>query len=102
MLQLLDLCVFKDHAEFQALVKIAREQLDTIRNKPSPSPPSDSPALLSFDPFVASRLNAFIPLRVLNMRSIPQTWDAVDTLLNGLAKLWVLSTTTNISTWVVG
>jgi hypothetical protein len=85
--------------KFQVLIKIAREQLHTIRDHPSPHPPSDSPAFLSFDPLGARCLNTSIPLRALEMRSITQTWDAMDALFDGWGELDVLSTTLNLSTW---
>jgi hypothetical protein len=87
--------------KFQVLIKIAREQLHTIRDHPSPHPPSDSPAFLSFDPLGARCLNTSIPLRALEMRSITQTWDAMDALFDGWGELDVLSTTLNLSTWAI-
>jgi hypothetical protein len=101
MLELLDLCVFEDIAKFHQLIQKAREQLQVVRDQPSPNPSLDSPALLCFDNLVARRLNTFLPLRILEMRSISQTWDAIDVLLDGWSELSILSTTTNISTWAV-
>ena len=93
--------VFTDCTQFQALVDIAREQLETIRIHPSPEPAAGSPAQLAFDPFIARHLNTFVPMRVLAVLTPEQTWKAIDVLLDGWHELSLLSVTNDISTWEV-
>jgi hypothetical protein len=101
ILQLLDSSIFKDSSKMPGLINRAREYIHMMRNQPSPTPTPESPPALSFDPLCSRRLNTIIPLRILELRSIPQTWDALEVLLDDWDELGLLSSTTNLSTWVV-
>lgn len=93
--------IFQDSDQFQALISVAREQLLTIRTHPSPSPAPDSPPWLAFDPAIARRLNSFAPLRIVEPPTPEATWESISALLDGLEELYLLSNTTNVSTWEV-
>lgn len=93
--------VFSDQAQFQDLIKLARGQLAVIRAHPSPEPTPDSPAHLAFDPTFARNLNTFVPLRVIPVPTVGDTWKWIDALLDGWQELSLLSQTTSITTWDV-
>lgn len=86
---------------FPELINQAREHLHSIRVHPSPEPDPDSPARRAFDPYVARRLNTFIPIRVIDVPTAEDTWSAMDRFLEGWEELSVLSLTGEISTWDV-
>jgi hypothetical protein len=93
--------IHRERSKFLSLISIAKEKLQFIRSNPYPAPAIDSPARLAFDPHITRRLNSTAPLRVVDPPAIERTWDAVETLLDGLSELSVLSITTSLSTWEV-
>jgi hypothetical protein len=101
MLQLMHTEIFSNQAKFQDLVDVAHGHLEIIRAHPSPEPGPDSPAHLAFDPTFARHLNTFVPLRILPVPALEDTWKRIDTLLDGWQELTLLSQATNISTWDV-
>lgn len=101
MLQIMNLDLNKNLPAFQHLIADARQQLDSIRKQPSSEPPTDSPAYSTFDPLIARRLNAFIPLHRHVIPDNNTAWDKVTSLLDGWSQITDLSVATNLSTWEV-
>lgn len=97
----MNLDVYKNHARFQELLSTAREHLQFTRTHLSPEPIPGSIPYLSFDPYIARRLNSFIPLRVLDIPGHEQTCNTIEALLDGWYELSLLSITKDISTWEV-
>lgn len=93
--------VFREYNGFQDLLQTARQNLQIIRENPSPEPANDSNANLAFDPYTARRLNTFVPLRVIPVPPSEDTWKLVDGLLDGWCELGQLSLTTDLTTWDV-
>ncbi len=91
--------VFADLAYFQALIFQARDALHYLREHPAPTPPPSSPAHLAFDPYIARRLICFIPIRVLTLPPMDETWRALELMLDGWHEMSLLSVARNVSTW---
>lgn len=101
LLQLLDVDVSRTPDQIESLLREARESLGTIRLQPIPEPGDHSPAYLAFDPCIGRRLNTFVPLRVITPPPVDQTWNAMQSFLDGWYDLRLLAMTTDISTWEV-
>jgi len=93
--------IFSDRDQFQDLIDVAHGHLETIRAHPSPEPEPDSPAHLVFDATFARHLNTFVPLRIIPVPPLEDTWKWIDALLDGWQELSLLSKATNILTWDV-
>ena len=93
--------VFSDQVKFQGLINLAHGHLAVIRAHPSPEPMPDSPAHLAFDPTFARNLNTFVPLRVIPVPTLEDTWKCIDAFLDGWQELSLLSQTASIATWDV-
>ncbi|KAJ7494359.1 Mak10 subunit, NatC N-terminal acetyltransferase-domain-containing protein [Mycena galericulata] len=101
LLQAMDANIFKNPSDFLGLVNIARNHLKTVRTYPSPRPGPESTAHLAFDPYVARKLNSSVPIRVIDVPPVTETWDAIDELLDGWEEQRLLSVTANVSTWEI-
>ncbi|KAG6827820.1 hypothetical protein H0H92_010336 [Tricholoma furcatifolium] len=101
LLQILQADVFSNPSEYQNLVDTAREQLSIIRSHPSSQPEALSPALHAFDPCIARRLKTIVPIRVLPLPSIDDTWKAYDRLLDGWQEVALLAQAHSLSTWEI-
>jgi N-alpha-acetyltransferase 35, NatC auxiliary subunit len=89
----------RDHTS--QLLQEAQRNLSIIRSYPAFEPPEDSPAYAAFDPYVARRLNTFMPVRVVELPSRQETWAKLQNLLEGLDELIRLSEITDVATWDV-
>ncbi|KIK64309.1 hypothetical protein GYMLUDRAFT_71269 [Collybiopsis luxurians FD-317 M1] len=94
----------RERAQFLHLLKQARELLLTIRahvqsQALAPTLPSSSPARAAFDPYIARKLDTFLPVRIIEVPSPEQTYDAYESLLDGWEELARLSNTYHITTW---
>ncbi|KAF9019735.1 hypothetical protein BDZ89DRAFT_1072754 [Hymenopellis radicata] len=101
LLQLMNTNLFADLAYFQALVFQARDTLQYLREHPAATPPPSSPAHLAFDPYIARRLICFIPIRVLTLPPMEETWRALELMLDGWHEMSLLSVSRNVSTWEI-
>lgn len=100
LLELFALEMPMERQRCQTLLSHARIYLRNIRYRPAPpAPPVGSPALLAFDPSVSRRLNTFAPLQVLPVLAQEDTWDALESLLDGWTELCQLSAISHLSTW---
>ncbi|KAJ7700787.1 Mak10 subunit, NatC N-terminal acetyltransferase-domain-containing protein [Mycena rosella] len=99
LLQTIDANIFKSTSVFLDLINIARNHLKTVRTYPSPNLAPTSAAHLAFDPYIARTLNSTVPIRVIDVPPITETWDAIDALLDGWEEQQLLSQTFNVSTW---
>ncbi|KAJ7145006.1 Mak10 subunit, NatC N-terminal acetyltransferase-domain-containing protein [Mycena crocata] len=99
LLQTMDANIFKSPSNFLDLVNIARNHLKTVRAYPSLDLGHTSTAHLAFDPYIARKLNSTVPIRVIDVPAITETWDAIDALLDGWEEQRLLSLTANVSTW---
>ena len=99
LLRLMTTNLFDHLAQFQSLLFQARELLVYLRAHPSPVPDSQSPAHLAFDPYISRRLITFIPVRVLTLPPIDQTWNSLEKMIDGWHEMSLLSVSRNISTW---
>ncbi|KAJ6606132.1 Mak10 subunit, NatC N-terminal acetyltransferase-domain-containing protein [Mycena vulgaris] len=99
--QAMDANIFRSSSDFLDLINIARNHLKTVRTYPSPALELASSAHLAFDPYVARKLNSTVPIRVIDVPPVTETWDAIDTLLDGWEEQRLLSQTANISTWEI-
>lgn len=97
----MDANIFKSPADFLNLVNIARNHLKTVRAYPSPDLGPESTARLAFDPYIARKLNSTVPIRVIDVPPVTETWDALDALLDGWEEQRLLSLTPIVSTWEV-
>lgn len=103
ILQLMQMEVFSDQAQFQDLINVAHGHLTITRTHPSPEPGPDSPVHLVFDSTFARHLNTLVPLRIISAPTLEDTWKRIDALLDGWQELSLLSQATDISTWdIVG
>jgi len=87
--------------ELRTLVTRARHLLKRIRSQPVEPPRSDSPALLTFDPYISRRLSNFMPVRVMELPAQEGTWDALAHMLDGWDELGYLLDNPSISTWEI-
>ncbi|KAJ6567144.1 Mak10 subunit, NatC N-terminal acetyltransferase-domain-containing protein [Mycena capillaripes] len=99
LLQLMDANIFKSPSDFLNLINVARNHLRTVQTYPSPDLGPESTAHLAFDPYIARKLNSSVPIRVIDVPPVTQTWDAIDILLDGWEEQRLLSLTSNVSTW---
>ncbi|KAJ7684380.1 Mak10 subunit, NatC N-terminal acetyltransferase-domain-containing protein [Mycena polygramma] len=99
LLQIMDTNIFGPPSHFLDLINIARNHLRTVQTYPCPDPGPESAARLAFDPYIARKLNSTVPIRVIDVPPVSQTWDAIDALLDGWEELRLLSLTSNVSTW---
>ncbi|KAJ7084851.1 Mak10 subunit, NatC N-terminal acetyltransferase-domain-containing protein [Mycena belliarum] len=99
LLQTMDANIFKSTSDFLDLINIARNHLKTVKSYPARDLGPTSPAHLAFDPYIARKLNSTVPIRVIDVPPVTETWDAIDTLLDGWEEQRLLSQTANISTW---
>jgi len=90
-----------DLAEVLALLSTAREQLQFLRLHPFSMPETECPSKPAFDPYITRRLNSFAPLRTVEPLSTEETWNSIESLIEGWYEVSVLSRTTKISTWEV-
>ncbi|KDQ34122.1 hypothetical protein PLEOSDRAFT_1052887 [Pleurotus ostreatus PC15] len=98
-LQMLGLDVHKDTHKLQILLSTAKQHLTTIRNYPSPEPSPTSPAHLAFDPHLARLLTCSVPLRILDVPHIIDTWDSLTRFLDDWVEIGKLSSAQNLATW---
>ncbi|KAJ7778820.1 Mak10 subunit, NatC N-terminal acetyltransferase-domain-containing protein [Mycena maculata] len=101
LLQVMNANIFKSASGFLDLVNIARNQLKTVRTYPSPALEPESTAHLAFDPYIARKLNSTVPIRVIDVPAVTETWDAIDALLDGWDEQRLLSMTPIVSTWEI-
>lgn len=97
----MDASIFKSPSDFLDLINIARNHLRTVQTYPSPDLGPESAAQLGFDPYIARKLNSSVPIRVIDVPPVTQTWDAIELLLDGWEEQRLLSLTYNVSTWEV-
>jgi len=72
-----------------------------MESHPSPEPGQGSPASYAFDPYIARRLNTFVPIRKLDVPSRKTTWDDFKRMVNGWNEANALAETHEITTWDV-
>lgn len=101
LLQLIEFNVFRSIPTYQALIRRAREQLEAVRIHPSTEPQPDSLAHFAFDPYIARRLNTFVPIRVLPIPPQEQTWELIESFFSGWYEQSLLAATPSILTWNV-
>lgn len=101
LLEIMNTDPTKDRFKFQRLVFIAKGHLHTIEANPPPDCGPDSPAQLSFDPYIGRRLQMATPIRVIPPPSFGDTCKAVNNFLDGLYEVGVLETVDNLATWQV-
>lgn len=98
---MLGLDVHKDPRKLQTLLSTAKQYLNTIRNHPSPDPSPTSPAHLAFDPHLARLLTCSVPLRILDVPPISETWGSLTRFLDDWVEIGNLSVAHNLVTWEV-
>ncbi|KAL4265808.1 MAK10 family protein [Pleurotus pulmonarius] len=98
-LQMLGLDVHKDSQKLQLLLSTAKQHLATIRSHPSPEPSPTSPARLAFDPHLARLLTCSVPLRILDVPPVSETWDSLTRFLDDWVEVGRLSSAQNLATW---
>jgi hypothetical protein len=102
LLQLLSIDVHKHRREFVQYIFLARGHLQKVKKAVPPlSPLPSSPAALAFDPYVGRQLQMVTPIRVMTPRSFEDTCASVESLLDGLQEVSLLSTAEHLTTWVV-
>ncbi|KAJ3997460.1 Mak10 subunit, NatC N-terminal acetyltransferase-domain-containing protein [Lentinula boryana] len=89
----------RDLGVFDEILQSTRHCLSIIRAHPCKSITSSSPARAAFDPYIARRLNTFLPVRIIDLPSWEHTCDAYERLLNGWEDIARLSKTYQLSTW---
>ncbi|KAJ7184549.1 Mak10 subunit, NatC N-terminal acetyltransferase-domain-containing protein [Mycena filopes] len=99
LLQAMDANIFKAPSDFLDLINVARNHLQTVRTHPAAEPAPDSPAHLAFDPYIARKLNSNVPLRVIDVPPVTETWDSLDALLDNWEEQRLLSLTATVATW---
>ncbi len=90
-----------DAEHFIRLISQARLELASIRADCAPEPSEEAAAYAAFDPYIARRLNTFLPVRVIEPPSSSQTWMRLDEFLDGWQDFAKLARTYCISTWEV-
>lgn len=78
-----------------------RQHLHNVRAHPSTEPPPGNIALNAFDPCIARHLNVNLPIRVIPVPPVEETWKVLDRLLDGWQELCDLSQVPALSTWDV-
>lgn len=102
-MQLLLLNISRDSQQLIDLISEAKFHLSQIRATPSPEPDDqDALAKRVFDPYIARKLNTFIPVSIIEVPRVEKTWDTIDEYLNGLHELILLAKTKEVTTWAVG
>ncbi|KAK7040262.1 N-alpha-acetyltransferase, non-catalitic subunit [Paramarasmius palmivorus] len=102
ILELMEHSIHHDKERFQQLLQNARQHLYEIQTQlPIPDPPMGSPAHKAFDPYIAGRLNTFLPIRVIELPAIEESWNAWRNFLNGWEEMLTLSNTREIMSWKV-
>ncbi|KAF5367224.1 hypothetical protein D9757_012228 [Collybiopsis confluens] len=111
LLLLLNICsgtksIASEHTEFLRLLNQARQLLSILRAHSQSQSPTfsthlspDSPARAAFDPFIARKLDTFIPVRVIEVPSMEQTCSAYERILDGWEELARLSNTFQVHIW---
>lgn len=77
----------------------ARHYLQTMRSTLPPIPHPKSPAQLAFDPYIARRLNTFIPVRVITLRPIEETLKDVAHMIERWQEVASLTVIPDITVW---
>jgi hypothetical protein len=95
----MDANIFKSPSDFLDLINVARNHLRTVQTYPSPNLGPESTAHLAFDPYIARKLNSTVPIRVIDVPAVTETWASLDVLLDGWEEQRLLSMTANVSTW---
>ncbi|EIM82360.1 Mak10-domain-containing protein [Stereum hirsutum FP-91666 SS1] len=111
LLELFSLDPTLDRLRYQRHLAQARHHLHEIRYRPSPpapssssspsDPSSESPALHAFDPYITRRLNSYMPLKVLELPEMEETWKRVERLLDGLEEVCEMVGVGNLMTWKI-
>lgn len=102
LLELMDAPTNTNISTFQARIAEAMQYLQDIRSyPPPPSPAPDSAAAFALDPYVARRLNSFLPLRVFELPPQNEVWESIGALLRGWHELSLISNTASLTTWEV-
>jgi hypothetical protein len=100
-LQLFELKLPEGAARYSGLLSQAKLLLSQAKRSPSPSLDSHSPAELAVDRYASRRLNAFMPLRPIELPPQEQCWGFLDDLLNEWSEIISLSAVTDLTTWNV-
>ncbi|KAI4518159.1 hypothetical protein K525DRAFT_288711 [Schizophyllum commune Loenen D] len=81
------------------LFEEARRHLRTMQMTLPPTPPSNSPAQLAFDPYIARRLNTFIPVRVITLRPVEETLNDVAHMVDRWEEVASLTVVSDLTIW---
>lgn len=101
LLELFNATISREQAQYQELLDRARECIEFIVSQPPIEIPENSPADNAFDPYISRRLNTSVPIRVITLPPLQETWKRVATFLDGLQEMKALVQTHNPTTWEV-
>ncbi|KII89424.1 hypothetical protein PLICRDRAFT_160784 [Plicaturopsis crispa FD-325 SS-3] len=102
LLELMDAPTNTNISTLQGRIAEAMQYLQDIRSyPPPPSPAPDSAAAFALDPYVARRLNSFLPLRVFELPPQNEVWESIEALLRGWHELSLISNTASLTTWEI-
>lgn len=93
--------IFRDQLAFQNLLNQAQVELRSLIAMPALEFSPNTLPYLSFDPYIGRRLNSFVPIRVLTLPEMSDTWKAFGDFFDGLYEISLLSNTKSLSTWKV-
>ncbi|KAK7438437.1 N-alpha-acetyltransferase, non-catalitic subunit [Stygiomarasmius scandens] len=103
LLRLMEHNVHSDVARFRQVLFEAQRLLSIMKNSSISEPSDNSPANAAFDPYIARRLNTFMPIRVIELPTMEETWAKLENWLNGWEELTRLAQIGDVSSWdVVG
>ncbi|KAL1746476.1 Mak10 subunit, NatC N-terminal acetyltransferase-domain-containing protein [Schizophyllum fasciatum] len=81
------------------LIEEARRHLNAVQTNLPPTPPPNTLAHLAFDPYIARRLNTFIPVRVITLRPIEETFRDVGHMIERWEEVASLTVVPDLTIW---
>ncbi|TFK32597.1 Mak10 subunit, NatC N-terminal acetyltransferase-domain-containing protein [Crucibulum laeve] len=99
LLQLMNTDVSRDRSVFQTHIIASCEYLRSIAAHSSPNYEPGTTPHFAFDPYIARRLNTFVPIRVLDVPPVQQTWKAIGEMLDGFWEVSLLANNECLATW---
>ncbi|KAH9939576.1 Mak10-domain-containing protein [Amylocystis lapponica] len=99
ILQLLKLDYTFNQTARRSLISASRERLQRISARDLEPPCPGSPAFSTFDPHITRRIPNFMPVRVIELMTMHETWAAIHALFAGWEQLCDLLDSPSISSW---
>jgi len=101
MLQLLITPIPAQNSQALDFIKKVRGNITSILAHPATAPTPGSPASRVFDPYISRRFPTFIPIRVIEVPPMEQTFQMIRRMLDGFEEMTRLSATSEVWNWEV-